>query len=470
MVLTRTGKSTSHDSTLFADVVPTGRSIKVVKRPAPTNIMQAPSSSSIQTTTFSIFVEAAPTVIETPVEPVKDVCASPSHKKARVLTDNTATHLNTIQVQVSPSKKDVKKVNISNEEKAMNGAPEGDLYDVVLLEDSALNAFEDAASAETEFKKQLSSYANTTVWAEKYEAITIFRRIVIHHPSLLTEANTLKTMLSCILDSIASLRSSNVRNGLLALKKASHVCEQIWCADNANSIFQSLLNKSGNGPKFLCDAAFEAAQCAAQKCPINLLIPSIQSFVNHKNIEVSCKAIMLQCQSVTQLSTEFLQKQHEASSTLLTNILTALCLSLSAKKAQGKEKAKEALRFIKQALGEDKFDSYVDAKLPANQSAEIKREIKSASSSSSSSNIAAKPSISMMVKMKSSTATNPVSTSTTVPTAAPRKPWEKSSFLANKAFTMNPAFSKPTAPQQESIDDCLLPAVDALKQLDELLQ
>ena len=79
----------------------------------------------------------------------------------------------------------------------------------------------------------------------------------------------------------------------------------------------------------------------------------------------------------------------------------------------------------------------------------------------------------MMMKMKSSIVTNPVAKTTTVAAAASRKPWEKPSFLANKPSTLNPSFSKPTNEiinKQEYIDDCLLPAVDALKQLDELLQ
>lgn len=503
MVLTRTGKSTCQDfpqsMSVFQELSSTSTNAtmrKGHKRVLNTKTTSTAISSSSKAT-FTIFMEPSP--LERDLEAKTAGPLSPAGKKARVLTERTNVHLNTIMPTVDGKLvvKDVKKVSISSEEKAMNGAPEGDLYDVVLLEDSALFAFESSEKAAEELSKQLAAFPATTVWAEKYEIITTFRRIVLHHNILLADTATLKSVVNCVLDSIASLRSSNVRNGLLCLRKAAHCCEQIWSVDNSLAIFNSLLNKSGNGPKFLCDTAFETAQCATEKCPIERLIPALQPFLTHKNMEVSCKAIQLLTQSIQQLTTAFLQQLHQScsSNTKLTDMLSCLSAALNAKKALGKEKAKEALRHIKEALGADLFDSFIDANLTATQSAEIKREVKPTVAAPSAT--IARPPIASVFRMKAAAAVADVSSTTVVHAT---KPWERPTVSASNTTSAKP-WSKPAVPSETSakpwlkpavaaapmaieivtssnsnaaknrsaVDDCLLPAIEALKDLDELL-
>jgi hypothetical protein len=378
-------------------------------------------------------------------------------KKSRVLGDTTLSTLNTLSVVVSPSAKDVRKVCLSLEEKAMNGAPEGDLYDVVLLEDNQLLPFADESMAQTELSKALSQYNTTSIWAEKYEVVTTLRRVISHHSNCILDGNHMQALVTCALDQVSSLRSSNVRNGLMCLQKAAQVYqERLWSESSSQLIFTALLNKTGSGPKFLCDAAFESCRASSESCSISLLVSAIHPMISHKNIEVSAKSVEILVLAVMSI---FNQGQDHG---VTSNILTSLGAALNAKKAQAKERAKEALVFVKKTMGGEAFDQFLDNNLPGTIGAEIKRELSKTVPGVVAVN---KPSLSKF----SSSSTKVTGTASKFMKPAvgvpPRKPWEKVERPIEKIIPLGSAENQNSMSNDQPAEVPMLNILDGFENL-----
>jgi hypothetical protein len=382
-------------------------------------------------------------------------------KKSRVLGDATSSTLNTLSVAVSPSAKDVKKVCLSLEEKAMNGAPEGDLYDVVLLDDNQLLPFSDESMAQTELSKALSQYNTTSIWAEKYEVVTTLRRVISHHSNCILDGNHMQALVTCALDQVSSLRSSNVRNGLMCLQKAAQVYqERLWSESSSQLIFTALLNKTGSGPKFLCDAAFESCRASSESCSISLLFSAIYPMISHKNIEVSAKSVEILVLAVMRNNSIFNQGQENG---VTSKILTSLGAALSAKKAQAKERAKEALVFVKKTMGEEAFDKFLDNNIPGTIGGEIKRELCKTVPAVVAVN---KPSLSKFsssfTKPVTGTALKFIKPAVGVP---PRKPWEKVERPIEKIVPLGSAENQNSMSNDQPAEVPMLDILDGLENL-----
>ncbi len=292
-------------------------------------------------------------------------------KKSRVLSDTTIATLNKSD-SVAPQK-DLKKVFISVEEKLMNGAPEGELYDVIVLEDHQLLPLASEATATEELLKVLQLFSSAgALWAEKFEAIVMLRRILYHHANAIRSGVHLLAMIDCISDQILSLRSSNVRNALMCVKLTAKVLDQdLWSQETALKLFTALLNKCGSGPKFLCDAAFECCRSTSNSCPMPLFLTVVQPFIVHKNSEISARAIETLVQKILNCDSSVLIV-HNSSLRLL---LASLALGLNAKKSQAKDKTKEALEFMRKTMGSLVFDEFIDENLEPSVGNDIKREL-----------------------------------------------------------------------------------------------
>jgi len=379
MVCTRSGKSTSIDVV----VIPTKRN---QGRKAKAAVVVEDSTNHHQ----QVVQKSQEKKRESPVK------ADESPAKKPKVVDSLPLSSDSSNI-VSNNLIDVKKIGISADEKMMNGAPEGDLYDVVLLEDSQLPAFETSIQALDELVKNLQHYNETSVWAEKYESITIFRRIILHHALILTNPSH-QSLLTCLIDGIQSLRSSNVRNSLLCIKQYSKLIfgennvEGIWSFDSFATLVTVLLNRLGSGPKFLCEATMEALKVVFEHCPAEYSIGLLSNFVNHRNLDTSWKSIQLLTLIFKQIPQEswerFLQSVTNPSDDKedrpwMKTCLTLLSLSLSAKKPQGKELAKETWQILQSLLGPESFSKLIDQTLSSSQFSEIHRELlKSASASS----------------------------------------------------------------------------------------
>lgn len=366
---------------------------------------------------------------------------------------------------------EIKKIEISSEELQMNGAPEGDLFEVALLLDSDLTPLPNTLNdLDNELLKQYDLYMATTVWAEKYEIITMFRRIVNHHSDLLDTTEKINCLLRCLNDGLTSLRSSNVRNSLFCLKKMFQLTSTInslaiclWGNDLLSSLIANIFNRVGSGPKFLCDSAYETLESFALQCPIETCLKCIEPFFTHRNLEVVCKSIFALDITIRKVSSDQLIQQID-SMTWLKSVVVLLVTSFNAKKAIGKEKAKKCLKYIQMTITNEQFDIFLSKHFSEIQIKEMKRELDAmAPSSSVNSTKISRPALGSITSnrlnvLKSTTDASGL-------TSKVSKPWEKAkeSIVASKPkpwlmnnTSENTLVIKPTNSNVLSTDDIFI--------------
>ena len=112
------------------------------------------------------------------------------------------------------SKKKPAKIELSEEEKAMNGAPEGELFQVTVFSRAELNTGT-AIDASTELSTVVvpALTANEEAWNVMFDALTSLRRILVYHPEVVTSA-TIEGLVPGIEKSIRSLRSVLAKNAI----------------------------------------------------------------------------------------------------------------------------------------------------------------------------------------------------------------------------------------------------------------
>lgn len=267
------------------------------------------------------------------------------------------------------------KMEISHEEKTMNGAPEGDLFDIKVLMDAELTPLElaDNSIIGDHLRSLLaSSSQESSSWADKYAAVELIRRVVLFHSSLLqADAVMLTASLEVAVQALVSLRSCSVRNGILCLK-AMVTCLPAACmldeSSHVTTLFEALMNRSATGPRFVCESAAEAASTAASRMTPHALIASLHSSTLHRNAEVSSFAHTLIAQSVLRVSAAEVAALDD---TLWGIVVSALGRGLDAKRPTGREASRSALLFMHAALGEARFDPLAATALAPSQLAEL---------------------------------------------------------------------------------------------------
>jgi hypothetical protein len=238
----------------------------------------------------------------------------------------------------------VVKIALTEDERGMNGAPEGEIFSVVVLSDADLPPLtedeENMAFLHTQIEKVLSQDTN---WAEKYEAMTNIRRVLVFRIELLDEDNAVVPVIAmqCV-DAINSLRSTTVRNGLLCIQalliKKSVV---VWSSRAAASIIACLLTRCGSGPRFIVESAAQILlSTIPTHCPLGIITQSAQPLLTNKSPEVSSKAAMLIASATMSLTFTSINSvtQHDLHTTLI-----SLLTGLGAKKIPAKDAAKKAI-------------------------------------------------------------------------------------------------------------------------------
>ena len=280
------------------------------------------------------------------------------------------------------------KIAMSHEEKTMNGAPEGDLYDIKVLQDEELAPLEAASS---EVIAQLStilasSSQPSATWADKYATVEMIRRVIIFHSQAMQLDIVIFTAsLEAAIQAIESLRSCSVRNGISCLRNMVMHCPIVLDSEYAGSLLEALMNRSATGPKFICESASEVIMATAAKMLPCVLVGALNALTLHRNSEISNLAHYLVAQSV-------LKAAQDAQSLNLSPLLAVLCRGLSSKRPNGRESSRMALLQLQAVLGEASFQQIAAGALTAEQIADMQIEFKkaaiastpSASSSSSS--------------------------------------------------------------------------------------
>lgn len=270
-----------------------------------------------------------------------------------------------------------KKLEISSDERTMNGAPEGTLYDITVQENNYLLPYESSSIAENESLQAIRAYAISEVWADKYVLVETMRRTIIHHYSSIS-LDLLISILSAGLSEIESLRSCSVRNGLLLLESCFTTVNDVSIEiSNNNSLFGNiiriLMNKISSGPRFLCDKATITLKTILNIVEAEIIIEAMLPITEHKNLEISSKAIYFIAESVMKINNIRLSKLNNR----LDNVIQVLAKGMSAKKSDTKQKCGQAVAGMASDMGNEIFIERIQHCLVGNDLVEIKRVIAS---------------------------------------------------------------------------------------------
>ena len=300
---------------------------------------------------------------------------------------------------------------LSSEERALDGAPQGELFEAVLLDRSELTAIDELESALAVVVPTLAEANLTAAWNVEFDAITLLRRLAAFHPEVLNSA-LLGQVIPGIVRSIRNLRSVLVRNAILLTGEMVQSS-----GDELARCYQPLLDGlalalldacSGNMPKLIRRAAADALHLAVSSRPLlSLLAPALASRSTHRNKEVA-EAAMVYAEKV--LGALFLSSAAAAASSfssssssvasssvssssslslsslssssgpsppdmsLFDRILPSLHEGLNGKTAPTKAAARSICKLALRVLGQEQFESKVSdvGSLSPSQKSELK--------------------------------------------------------------------------------------------------
>ena len=269
-------------------------------------------------------------------------------------------------------------VVLSEEEKAMNGAPEGELFVVEVIETANLLPFENDHEIEVALEQCQSvlafdNSANATSWADAFHAVTTLRRILIHHakntPGL---AETLPSLMEGVATTSRSLRSALARNSLLcagALLACPEptVSEAVWqLSGKTLDELVGCLVEARCATKALWAAAEESLSGCVNELPpkqLALLVPRLALKAGHKNKEVAEAAVVWAAQALASLAASSKGSIGLASlrALNLSTTLPMLLLGLNGRAPSGKQASRRCLTMLKSLCGESALGQAVSA-------------------------------------------------------------------------------------------------------------
>jgi hypothetical protein len=293
-----------------------------------------------------------------------------NEKKAAIVVET----IEAIETILAPESLEVvevtKKIKLTEEEANLNGAPEGELYDVAVLSDEALTPL---TQPDVEFAiafDTLSCLSST--WASRHNSIEILRRVCRFHSDLFSAVTIKVAFNECCLE-IESLRSCVSRNGISCLK-ALYQLNFAW-TDDLSPVYERsihlLVNKSSSGPKFLCALATESLEIGLLSIPYPTLIPIFQPFNSHKNPEISSRSFSLVAQRV--LSLHNICDLSSPSPHLLVQYCQYLSLGIHSLRPQSREISKKALLKFFQLLGKESSLVLIEQSIASEKKTELFR-------------------------------------------------------------------------------------------------
>ncbi len=213
----------------------------------------------------------------------------------------------------TPTKVEAKKLKISSDEALMNGAPEGDLYDITVLQNEALPVLESSVEVtEKLLRESLAAAANDNAsWADRFAAVQLIRQVALSQTHRIIINNDCMITIACLescLNAIGSLRSCSVRNGLLALGALVEYVPALLEKENASLLLNSLLNGKlvASGPRFIIDSAQKLVIAAVYGMSPLVGIAGLGPATLSRSADVSNLASELIATSVQRLTREIL--------------------------------------------------------------------------------------------------------------------------------------------------------------------
>lgn len=273
-------------------------------------------------------------------------------------------------------KQTMRKISLSKEEKEMNGAPVGDIYEVNVFDDKDLKPYKSQAEARSEMLKHCDTLNESTGWAEKHDIVVVIRRVALYHHEVLENVEEFIKALGICCEMIESLRSYSIKNGILCMSAILRECHGQNCDENSEKIIGTLLNRTASGPRFICDMANDLLHQAVSNRYISTrtFIEALAPFVHHKNGDVTCRAFILSSKCIMLLDASLLDQ--EDSVALRENVVNILHMGLnSSKRAKGRESTKDACIYLHGELGGLGFETTLLKCLNISQVGEMYRLI-----------------------------------------------------------------------------------------------
>lgn len=269
-----------------------------------------------------------------------------------------------------------KKINVSDYERNMNGAPASDIFDVKLLTDEELKPFESNIIVNEKIHHCCSLYEISTVWADKYVCIEDMRRIVLYHYQSLSLQQSLNILYKGIQE-VESLRSSSARNALFLLNSVVNNMTDVLNHENSLSkLLSCLFGRIGSGPKFLCDTASSAVHNIVNRVKnVQLALDNILMYSDNKNTDV------LACVYSASVSGLLRFNISDFTNTIqMKTIIQFMHKGLTSKSIQAKNNCRQAFLHIHSILSSnDEFNQFLESFLIPFQVQEILKSINSPS-------------------------------------------------------------------------------------------
>lgn len=274
-----------------------------------------------------------------------------------ITTNNIETNTTIITSPINNNKRNeiineneinIKKIKLSNDEVNLNGAPEGELYDVNVLSDDMLEILLQPNNELTSSILILKDIQSN--WALRHTAIENIRKICKYHSTLINEDIYLDIMNeSC--KEIESLRSCISRNGLLCLQALYKLSIQ-W-KDNFHPVYERsihlLMNKSSTGPKFLTNLIIETLNVGVCSIPVASLHTIFQPFNNHRNNDISSRSYQLVASTLRNnpaYVNELITTNDKTNDSLMKQYIQYLSNGLNSHRPISREECKECLKQI----------------------------------------------------------------------------------------------------------------------------
>jgi len=271
-------------------------------------------------------------------------------------------------------------MELSAEEKAMNGAPEGELFEVTVLPREALETSGNAVSPADELRTVVLPALTAsleTPWNVVFDALTSLRRILVYHPHVVT-SNNIEALVPGIEKAIRNLRSVLAKNAICCAEDLFLKCSaELNLSQTAvDTLCLSLLDScASNVAKALRAASALALDQAVLTGPTAKLIPALASRSSAKNADVA-EAAMVYCEkAVRALSSGPGSISTFAIDLDLARILPGLHFGVNAKSVKCKKAAKSCCVLLASSLTQAKFEAKIDehcAGLTALQKQELK--------------------------------------------------------------------------------------------------
>jgi hypothetical protein len=272
------------------------------------------------------------------------------------INDDEKENVQKFNSNLNKSLASTKKMKITDDEKAMDGAPQGDIFDVTVMTDESILT---SPNPLKELQLALNYLQTQSSWAEKYSAIESMRRIFLHHSSeVISNVETINIAINAAIESVPSLRSSISRNSIFFLKLLISENKKFELnGTQLSNMLSSLMNRTSCGPKFVCDSAYLVISGAIELLTFGIIFNSIKIFAHHKNADTSNKSFIIVSKSFISFQKDLNFLDFVTSN--LNELLEFFGCGLNSKRAEGKQFARKSFELIKKYISREIIENAI---------------------------------------------------------------------------------------------------------------